>query len=220
MKIILDFDDTIFNTHRLAQESVKVFKKLNFTEKEFWDAYQKCKEEKGDFDLNLIVDLVFDFNKLNYLSAEDHLNNKKKIKKEMSILFGRAKDFVYSDFFSFVNNFNKKDLILLSFGTTDFQGMKIKNLGISPYFQEVIITQKDKTEDLKNNILKKNEDEKIFFVDDKADQVDKIKEKLPQIITMKIERSQGGHLNTKSKLTDYVIKDLNEAKNIINNLNK
>ena len=220
MKIILDFDDTIFNTHRLMQESLEIFKKFNFTEEEFFGAYQKCKERVGDFDLEIIVDLIFNLDKSNNLNTKTRLANKKKIKEEMNILFSKASGFVYSDFFDFINNFSKKDLILLSFGTTDFQEMKINNSGIISYFQKVIITQKDKTEDLKNNILIKNEGEKIFFIDDKAEQIDKIKEKLPQIITMKMERSQGRHINTKSKLTDYVVKDLDEAKKIINNLNK
>lgn len=208
MKIVLDFDDTIFNTHRLFNESVKIFERFGFTEKEFQDAYQKCKEKVGDFDLEIIANLIFGFNNLK--------PDKKKIKEEMNILFGRASDFVYSDFFSFINNFNKKDLILLSFGTTDFQGMKIENSGIASYFQEVIITQEDKTKNLKNILQQsqddKNEDERIFFIDDKAEQIDKVKKELPQIITMKMERPQGGHLKTKSKLTDYVVRDLDEAK--------
>lgn len=219
MKIVLDFDDTIFNTHQLAQESVKVFEKFSFAEKEFWNAYQKCKEKMGDFDLDTVIDLIFNSNKLNHLSVESCSFDKKKIKEEMNFLFCRASDFVYPDFFDFANNFNKKDLILLSFGTADFQGMKIKNSGIALYFQEIIITEKDKVDDLKN-ILTKNKGEKIFFIDDKIDQIDKVKEELPQIITMKIERPQGGHINTESKLADHIVKDLNEAKNIIGNLNK
>ncbi len=213
MKIVLDFDDTIFNTHCLALESVKIFEKFGFTEKEFWSAYQKCKEQKGDFDLDILIDSAFNSKKCNYLREEDLLADQKKIKEEMNILFYRASDFIYSDFFEFVKNFNKKDLILLSFGTTDFQGMKIKNSGIIPYFQEIIITNKDKTENLKN-ILKNYGSEKIFFIDDNAEQIDKIKEKIPQIITMKMERLQGGQINKKSKLADYIVKDLNEVKNI------
>ena len=213
MTIVLDFDDTIFNTHCLALESVKIFEKFGFTEKEFWSAYQKCKEQKGDFDLDILIDSAFNSKKCNYLREEDLLADQKKIKEEMNILFYRASDFIYSDFFEFVKNFNKKDLILLSFGTTDFQGMKIKNSGIIPYFQEIIITNKDKTENLKN-ILKNYGSEKIFFIDDNAEQIDKIKEKIPQIITMKMERLQGGQINKKSKLADYIVKDLNEVKNI------
>lgn len=209
MKIVLDFDDTIFNTHFLMHGIAAIFKEAEFTEKEFFEAYQKCKKRVGDFDKKILI---------NFLSELKSFD-KKKVDEDIDSIISKSSDFVYSDFFNFVNNFNKKDLILLSFGTTDFQGMKIKNSGIASYFQEVIITQKDKTENLKN-VLKKDESEKIFFIDDKAKQVDIIKEKLPQIITMKMERPQGGHINTKSKLTDYVVKDLGEAKNIINDLNK
>jgi FMN phosphatase YigB (HAD superfamily) len=209
MKIVLDFDDTIFNTHRLMQEFLAVFSSLSFREKQFWDAYAECKEKAGDFDKEILINLFSELKSF----------NKKKVGTEIDFIISKSRNFVYPDFFDFVNNFNKKDLILLSFGTTDFQGMKIKNSGIISYFKEIIITQKDKTENLKN-VLIKNEGEKIFFIDDKAKQVDKIKEKLPQIVTVKMERPQGGHINTESKLTNYIVKDLNEAKDIINNLNE
>lgn len=213
MKIILDFDDTIFNTHFLMRKIMAVFEKVGFTEEEFWNAYRGCKKKLGDFDSEIIISLL----------SETKTFNKIKVEKEIDLVIENSKDFVYPDFFDFVNNFNKKDLILLSFGSADFQGMKIKNSGITSYFQEVIITQKDKVDNLKNilqpfnklrvNLARddKNEGEKIFFIDDKAEQIDKIKKELPQITTMKMERPQGGHLNIKSKLTDYVVKNLDEA---------
>ena len=212
MKIVLDFDDTIFNTHQLMQESLKIFKRFDFSEEEFFKAYQECKKRVGDFDLDIVVSLVF--KKFNNSNEEDLLADKKKIKEKIKVLFYRASDFVYPDFFDFSKNFKKKDLILLSFGTADFQGMKIKNSGVASYFQETIITQKDKIENLKN-ILNKNKGEKIFFIDDKTEQIDKVKEKLSQIITIKMERPQGGHINAKSKLTDYVVGNLDEARKII-----
>ena len=209
MKIILDFDDTIFNTHQLMREFLEIVKRADFTEEEFFEAYQKCKGRVGDFNSKIIINLLSEIRPFNKIKAENEIN----------LILDNSRDFVYADFFGFVNNFNKKNLILLSFGEINFQRTKIENSGVVSYFQEVIITQEDKTENLKN-ILKKNKGEKIFFIDDKAEQIDKLKEKLPQIITMKMERSQGGHINTKSKLTDYVVKDLDEAKNIINSLNK
>ena len=204
MKIVLDFDDTIFNTYRLMREFLEIVKKYNFTEEEFFGAYQECKKKVGDFDPKTVIKLLNEIKSLDEIKAE----------KEIDLILNDLKEFVYPDFFDFLKSFNKKDLILLSFGAVDFQGMKIKNSDIVSYFQKVIITQKDKTENLRN-VLIKNKDEKIFFIDDKADQIDKIKEKLPQIITIKMERSQGRHINAKSKLTDYVVKDLDEAKKII-----
>ena len=204
MKIVLDFDDTIFNTHQLMQESLAVFRSLGFQEEQFWHAYQKCKEKVGDFDKEILINL------LSELKSFD----KKKVNTEIDSIISKSRNFVYPDFFDFVSGFDKKDLILLSFGTTDFQSIKIKNSGIVSYFEEAIITSNDKAIDLEK-IYNKDKKKKIFFIEDKGEQIDKVKEKLPQIIAMKMERPQGGHINTESKLTDYVVKNLSESKNII-----
>ena len=207
MKIVLDFDDTIFNTHKLMQCFLDILKEFNFTEEEFFGVYKKCKEKVGDFNPKIMIGLL----------SEIRPFDKVKVEERLSLILNDLEDFVYPDFFDFAKSFNKKDLILLSFGAIDSQKEKIEHSGIISYFQEVIITQKDKTENLENII---NGNEKIFFIDDKAEQVDNVKNKFPEIITMKIKRLQGVDIMTESKLADYIIKDLYEAKNIINNLNK
>ena len=207
MKIVLDFDDTIFNTYQLMQESLAVFNGLGFQEEQFWDAYAKCKEKVGDFDPKTIIDLLSEVKSFDKIKAE----------KEIGLILDNSKDFVYSDFFNFAKSFSKNDLILLSFTTTGTQKIKIDNSKITEFFGSIIITHRDKTEELKP-ILKKYKEEKIFFIDDKTSQVDNIKNKLPKVITMKIKRPQGVDIMTESRLADYIIKDLKEAKNIINNL--
>ncbi len=208
MKIILDFDDTIFNTHNLMRDVCAVFSDLGFQEEQFWGAYAECKEKAGDFNPEIIINL------LNEIKPFDEIKAKKKINS----ILGNSKDFVYPDFFSFAKNFNKKDLILLSFGEANFQRTKIKNSGVSPFFSEIIITQKNKTENLEP-LCKKYSEEKIFFIDDKTKQIDEVKKIFPQIISVKMERTQGRHINTKSKLANYIVKDLSEVKNIIKLLN-
>ena len=209
MKIILDFDDTIFNTHRLMHSFAALFKEVGFTEEEFFGAYQECKKIVGDFDPKTIIEL------LNKAKPFD----KTKAEKEIDLILGDLEDFIYPDFFDFVKDFQKKDLILLSFATTDTQKIKIDNSGITEFFGNIIITSRDKAEDVKP-ILEKYKSEKCFFIDDKTMQVDNIKNKLPEIITMKIKRPQGIDITTESRLTDYTIESLDEAKNIINKLIK
>lgn len=205
MKIILDFDDTIFNTHQMMQESLAVFRSLGFQEEQFWHAYQKCKEKVGDFDPKTMIDLL----------GEIKPFDKIKAKKEISLILDDLKGFVYPDFFDFAKSFSKNDLILLSFTTVATQKIKIGNSKITEFFGDIIITSRDKTEDLKP-ILEKCKEEKVFFIDDKTIQVDNIKNKFPEIITMKIKRPQGCDIMIESKSADYTIKDLYEAKNIIN----
>ena len=208
MKIILDFDDTIINTHRLMWEFLEILKEFDFTEEEFFGAYQKCKRKVGDFNSGIMIGLLSEIRPFDKIKVEERLN----------LILDDLEDLVYPDFFDFVNNFDKKDLILLSFGITDMQKIKIDNSKITKFFGNVIITSRDKTEDIKP-IFKKNKEEKIFFIDDKTIQVDNMKSKFPEIITMEIKRPQGSDITTESKSVDYKIKDLFEAKNIINELN-
>lgn len=208
MKIILDFDDTIFNTHQMVQEFIKVFKKNGFTKKEFYNAWGMCLKKIGKFDLDAVINLVINSGKL-----------ENPIKEKINSILSNTNKFIYPDFFSFVKDFEKNNLILLSFGEINFQRTKIENSKIAPIFSEVIITTKDKVESLML-IRKKHSNDKIFFIDDKAEQIDKVKNILPQIVTIKMERLQGEHVKIKSRLTNYTVKNLDEARKIINESNE
>lgn len=211
MKIVLDFDDTIFNTHQMMGEFVKIAQKAGFTENEFWTAYQKCKGKVGDFDVEIITDFLFE-NSTKLLPSL----KKEEVQKEIDLVLSKANSFVYPDFFDFVESFDKKDLVLLSYGTTEFHKSKIQNSKVKNFFNEIIITEGEKSEKLKT--IEKNEN--IFFIDDKANQIDQVKTALPYIIVMRMIRRQDEQTREESKLADYVVKDLDEAKKIIFNTNK
>ena len=204
MKIILDFDDTIFNTYGLLSNFLEVYKKAGFKEEEFYIGYQKVKERFKDFDLKLIVDMLYDLKQF----------DKNKVEKEIDCILEKTDLHVYSDFVDFTKNFKRTNLILLSYGTTKFQKEKIERSKIVPLLNEIIITKNDKADDFKN-ITRKYGSEKIFFIDDRADQIDSVKKNFPQITTLKMERLQGRYTKTKSELTDYIVKDFYEAGGII-----
>ena len=210
MKIVLDFDDTIFNTHQMMGEFVKISEKAGFTEDEFWIAYQKCKGKVGDFDIEIITDLLFESFK-----GKSSFSKKEEVRKEINLVLSRADKLVYPDLFNFIKSFDKKDLILLSYGTTKFHRAKIKNSGVADFFDEIIITEGNKSENLKA-IKSPN----IFFIDDKVNQIDQVKTTLPHITAIRIIRSQEGQKDEELKLADYVVKDLDEVKKIIFNINK
>lgn len=209
MKIILDFDDTIFNTSAFIEEKIKIFNKEGFFREEYFINYEKVIKEKGYFDADLMIDSFFKSKNF----------DKNKIKSEIEAIIKQSKVFVYEDFFDFAGSFDKKDMALLSAGLKEIQKGKIENAGIVSFFDYINIPEKYKSDEI-SLIAQKYPSEKIFFIDDKAKQVDKVKKELPQVIAMKMERASGRHILPKSELADYVVKDFGEAKKIINELNK
>lgn len=206
MKIILDFDDTILNTGLLMKELVGIFTRAGLSEKDYYENYRRTKEIKGDFDLDLILNL----------SSETIDLDKKKIKNEIAILFDGMEIFVYRDFFDFCKNFSRENMILLSTGEKDFQMNKIKGSKVIPYFSEVIVISREKSEKLKV-ISKKYPGEDMIFVDDKAREIDRAKKLLPGLITLKMERPDGRHILPKSEFADFTVKDFHDVLSIINN---
>lgn len=208
MKIILDFDDTIFNTSAFIDEKIKIFNKEGFSREEYFVNYEKIIKEKGYFDTDFMIDLFFTLKKF----------DKNKIKGEIEAVIKRSKVFIYDDFFDFAKSFSKRDLYLVSTGLEEIQKGKIENTGIESYFNKISIPLSYKSKDIEL-IAKEYPSEKIFFIDDKAKQIDKVKKELPQVVAMKMERASGRHILPKSELADYAVKDLSEAVKIINTLN-
>lgn len=209
MKIVIDFDDTIFNTYLFVQEIIKHFKRVGFTSEEFKEIYKKSKEKMKDFDQKTVVDLFF------RLKPYD----KESVVGEIDSLIERSEEFIFPDFRKFANDNYRRNLILLSFGITEFQKRKIDNSGIQNYFDKIYITDKDKVVDIEH-IYRKYPEDQILFIDDKAVEIDKVKEKFSDIITIKMERPRGGHVKIKSEKTDYVAKNFKEVEAIIKKINE
>jgi len=204
MKIYLDFDDTILDTNGFIQELVRVFNAAGFTEKDFYDNYARTKEKVGDFD----IDTLFDF------FAHQQQFDMRKTRRSVDNLFSNVDVFVHNDFFDFAKEFGRDKLAILSYGTTPSQREKIENSKIVPYFGEIIVTNKSKEENFRD-IVAQHPDKQLFFVEDKADQIDKVKALAPQVVTMKIERPNGRFVHTQSDLTDHVVKDFYDVADII-----
>lgn len=204
MKIVLDFDDTIFNTRGLIQCFFEVFNQAGFSSEEFLNGFEMVRKKRRDFDLPTFVELL----------NEKKPFNKKVIESRLDSIVDKSNVFVYPDFLEFAGKFDKNSLMILSFGTTPFQKTKIEKSDILPFFGEVIITDKDKDKEI-NFILNKYDNEKIFFVEDKATQIDMVKNKFPEVVVMKMERPEGRFVNIKSELADFIVKDFNEVEKII-----
>jgi FMN phosphatase YigB (HAD superfamily) len=206
MKIYLDFDDTILDTGAFIRELQRIFQSAGFTEDEFYDNWKKTKDKSGDFD----------FDTLFHFFAESGGFDERKVRRSVDTIFSNMDVFVHDDFFGFAEEFGKDRLAILSFGTTPWQREKIENSKIVPYFSEVIVTSRGKEEDFRDIALL-HADKRLFFVDDRAHQIDKVKSAVPQVVTMKIERPGSRYRSDRSEFADHIVKDLHEAARIIKN---
>jgi hypothetical protein len=67
-------------------------------------------------------------------------------------------------------------------------------------------------------VLKKDKPakkEKIYFIDDRVEQIGDVKKKFPQAITIFVKRNEGRYNDKRNKYCDFQIKNLNEALKII-----
>ena len=174
MTIILDFDDVLFdNAAGLKQALARIFKKHGV---DFWEIYSKIRTAKGGY------------------SPRKHLALLKKRNKEIDIEEIEKdinkidfKQFLFPDVLKFLKTFKKDNsLILLSWGEKKFQERKIYGLGkdFISLFDEIITGPVEKAR-VVDKIFQSYKSRPIVFVDDKTQELEKIKKRFKDIILIK-----------------------------------
>jgi FMN phosphatase YigB (HAD superfamily) len=212
MLIFIDFDDVLFNTKHFKKELVGVFLKNGVSQKIFFETYYdypiQTKKGLKKYDPWCQIKIL----------KEKHNLKDKKLKRDLGKLFKNTKKFLFPDSEKFLKNFSKKDLILISYGETQFQEIKIKNGGISKHFSQIIIGDQDKAELIKK-FLKNKKDKNIFLLEDFPLHINAVKQKLPQVKVIRIKRKEGRYSQLPSLEADFEAKNLKEAEGIIQNSN-
>jgi len=181
--IFIDFDDTIYNTRAFKKKYFELFHKVGISKEIFDETYYSMDENS--------VGEIYDFEK--HLKKLEKITSKNQdsLKSEVRKFLNNTAEFVFKDFFKFANNYKNKDLILLSYGKQPFQGLKIKSSGISKYFKRVIVTSGKKSSIVQSLIAENNYYGKIFFVDDRPDQLDEVIATIKDVIPIRVKRTQG-----------------------------
>ena len=204
MKIFIDFDDSLFNTKKFRDQLINIFLKNGVSRKDFLKTYydypRKTSHGLKKYDPIKQIDFL----------AKKRGFDGKKLKHDLDRLVLNSSEFVFDDTRIFLNNFEKNNLILISFAKTKFQCDKIKYSGLTDYFSKVIVSDKMKAEEVAK--VTKNKKTLIFFIDDRADQIGPVKDIFPDSVTFLLKRKEGRYNSKKTKLVDFEIKNLKEAK--------
>lgn len=131
MKIYLDFDGTLFNTDKFYQDYLVILNKYNISSFEI----EKMKKElftNRRFNLDILTD---------YIISKYNIKN---LKQEVEYLYNNS--YVFEDVIPFLEKYKNYNLILLTLGDIDYQNRKIESSNLTKYFQDIIITDGDKSQ--------------------------------------------------------------------------
>jgi FMN phosphatase YigB (HAD superfamily) len=207
MKIILDFDYTLFSTEKYCQSFQKAFEKLRVDKELFQETFEKSRNSKGKYR---------PANQFELIVKQKPEIDLKKIEREFKKVLNQSEQFLYPDVLFFLKEARiNNDLIILSYGEDWFQKEKIKKSKITPFFKEIFITKDIK----KTSVLKKllRDKEKAMFVDDNPMALSENKKLSPKLVTVRINRDEGRYkTDSDNAQIDFSIKNLKELKKILN----
>ena len=128
MKIYIDFDGTIYNSNKLNQRFINIFKEYNINENY----------------INKLIDSIKNYNIISKKLINEFNLNKEIISKIDNIY---SDELVFKDTISFLKKYYKKyDLILLTFSNDlTYQQKKINSSKLNKYFKNIIISNKNKS---------------------------------------------------------------------------
>lgn len=134
MNIYIDFDGTLFDTDKYTKDFINVLGDYGINIDLFYKIKESIFNDNNLFNANIMVDYIV--NEYNIDCDIKNMVNK--------LLDG---SYVYSDVIECLNTLinNGFQLYLLTYGDTNFQNIKIKAANLSSFFNEIIITEKDKS---------------------------------------------------------------------------
>lgn len=223
MKIIFDFDHTLFSAKQFYFAFKEAFFKLGVEENLFKETFEKSKGKGRDYKPYRQFKLVIK------LKPKISL---KRLKETFDKILKKAPKFLYPDTVWFLKRWRKKaKLILLSYGEEKFQRDKIKTSKIEKYFQKrVKITRDiDKVKPFKKLFQKKDYNPPtassrlrrapIIFIEDNPTALSEAKKIFPNMITIRINRGEGKYSKEPNNpQIDFSIKNLKELEKILNSL--
>ncbi|MFA5871994.1 MAG: HAD family hydrolase [Parcubacteria group bacterium] len=210
MKIILDFDDVLFNTKAFKRDLINVFKKNGVSEKDFLATYKDYPviTKKGI----LKYDPFWQIKILGERRGIDVV----KTRQDMLEFLNNCPQYVFRDATGFLKKFSKNKLYLVSYGHTGFQDKKIEQSGLGGFFGKIVVTDKMKAAVMRR-FIRKGKD--MVFIDDRVDQINAVKKYFPNSLTFLLKRKERRYDDKKTKYVDYEIKCLKDAVKIINSVN-
>ena len=155
MKILIDFDDVIFDTE-------------TFKEKHLFGAFEQFGVSAGDVkkryaEYRILLPKFSLSRFINYVIYEHKVDTDEE--KINEIVFTGVHKLVFEFISKLATKFGEDNITLLTFGDREFQERKINGAGVRSLFAEIIYTEEDKADFVQRYALLHG-NEKVIFIDD------------------------------------------------------
>ncbi|MFH1425898.1 MAG: hypothetical protein ABIG66_00480 [Candidatus Kerfeldbacteria bacterium] len=161
MRILVDFDYTLFNTEAMRRALIAVLEPFGVDENTYRSTEQEAKLD-GVYHLTEHVRLLVGGDKQG------------EALEKMKAVVDNAGEFLYPDALPFLKDHSEHDVTVLSFGLPEWQERKIAGAGIDELVDEVVATEQSKEE-----IVKQWEGEDVVFINDRGSEIDAMHAVLP-----------------------------------------
>lgn len=206
MIVFIDFDDVLFDTASFKDAIKDIFLTAGLTDAQFQETYDRARVSGG----------------VHVYSGDAHLEivehdfgiKKETLKKLIGDFLSDTSMFIFDDAVPFLEMIQKKGKIcLVSFGASSWQNKKVLNSGIAHYFDDIQIGARNKGTAISQTGLQS--EKPAFFIDDRVDFIDQVKEKHPHIHTILMTREQCRYNDSPSGTTDSTVCTLEQVLGII-----
>lgn len=205
MKVLLDFDYTLFDTFRFRETIKDVFKKHGVSYELFAQTREESKHGGRDWKPSRQFEIL----------KSQGITSISSIQKEFKMILNSAEEFLYADTLPFLQKARKSGTIfLITYGEDEFQNAKVDACpSFKRYFDKIVVTQ---------NIYKDKEaqelagDGKAVFIEDNPIALSAAKKIVPTIVTVRMKRPNGCYINEPSgEGVDYEVGSLHEVESIV-----
>jgi len=177
---IIDFDNTIFNTHtdpgNFVEMRAKALAELGVSEELFKETSRQIQTPFG-------TGKVFYTSERHAEAIAEHGLNKQQVYDALHTTLGESlQQYLFPDAINFLQSLKATDkpMILFSFGDPEWQYEKVKGCDIEKYFDRTFFTNKSKAE-VVHQLLASVKHSEVWFINDKVEETQKVVAAFPEI---------------------------------------
>ncbi|HLD61308.1 MAG TPA: HAD family hydrolase [Patescibacteria group bacterium] len=171
---IVDFDDTLFDTHAFKQARLEAVKQVGVPEEIYWQTYREARNHSALF--------TYSNERHAEMLALRGFSKEVVLRALQSTTGEKIKRFLFSDavaFLTFLKSYGDP-LILLSLGNQAMQELKVRGTKLYHYFDRVFYVD-DTKEKVLQELFNRTKPDTVWLFNDKVNEVKALKDVFPQM---------------------------------------